>query len=419
MLYSKTFTKTRKEAPKDEVSKNAKLLIRAGFIDKLSSGVYTYLPLGLRVLRKIETIVRNEMNALGAEELLMPALNPKENWLATGRWESMDDLYKIIDARGKEFALAPTHEEVVVPLVKQFISSYRDLPLFVYQFQSKFRMELRAKSGLLRGREFLMKDLYSFHEDEEDLKRFYKKVEVAYKKIFNTLEIGKETYRTYASGGSFSEYSYEFQTVTEAGEDTIYICSSCDIGINKEIIKNQRECPSCTGEDFKEVRAIEVGNIFELKTKFSDAFDLNFKDKNGKTQKVIMGCYGLGIGRAMGAVVEVMGDKKGVRWPHAIAPFQFHLIEVPSENPDINARAKRLYADLEKAGFEVFYDDRQVSAGIKFSDADLMGIPYILTIGEETVKKGLLVELKNRESGATRGIPESFSPTKWRYPLSM
>jgi prolyl-tRNA synthetase len=291
MRQSQLFTKTRKDAPSEEVSKNAQLLIRAGYIDKLMAGVYTYLPLGLRVLNNIEQIIREEINKADGQEILMPAMQPKENWLATGRWETLDVLYKVKDSEGREVALGPTHEEVVVPLAKQFISSYKDLPFAAYQFQDKFRMEKRAKSGILRGREFKMKDLYSFHADEADLKMYYDIIKNAYTQIFKRVGIGHKTYVTYASGGSFSKYSHEFQTVTPAGEDLIYICDRCSLAINKEIKAEHSKCPECGAETFKEEKAIEVGNIFELKTKYSEPFDLKYKNDKGESVPVIMGCY--------------------------------------------------------------------------------------------------------------------------------
>src|SRR3989339_554643 len=250
MKQSQLFVKTQKNAPKDEVSLNAQLLIRAGFVDKLMAGVYTFLPLGLRVLKKIENIIREEMNAISGQEVLMPALQPKENWQKTGRWDAMDDLYKVKDSTSREMALGPTHEEVVVPLMEKFLNSYKDLPLAVYQFQNKFRMELRAKSGILRGREFIMKDLYSFHLDEKDLDKYYEKAREAYFKIFEKVGIREMTYYTFASGGSFSKYSHEFQTVAPAGEDTIYICRKCKLAINKEMKGEMEKCPECGGRDF-------------------------------------------------------------------------------------------------------------------------------------------------------------------------
>ncbi|MEK7593888.1 MAG: aminoacyl--tRNA ligase-related protein [Patescibacteria group bacterium] len=394
MRQTKLFTKTRREAPADEVAKNAKLLIRGGFIDKLQSGVYTYLPLGLRVLKKIENIIREEMDKAGGQELLMPSFQPKENWQTTGRWDSMDDLYKVKDSSGRENALGPTHEEVIVPLAKQFISSYRDLPLYLYQIQNKFRMELRAKSGILRGREFMMKDLYSFHQSEKDLGRYYEIMKTAYENIFDKVGIGGKTYLTFASGGSFSKYSHEFQTVTGAGEDTIYICQKCKVAVNKEIISEQKTCPSCGNADLKEEKAIEVGNIFELKTRFSEPFNLTFKDKDGKNQPVIMGCYGIGLGRLMGTIVEVMADEKGIVWTESVAPFKVHLLSL-GKDEETKKKADELYAELEKNGIETLYDDRDASAGEKFADADLIGIPWRIVVSEKSIAAGG-VEIKRR-----------------------
>ncbi len=404
MLQSQLFTKTRKESPADEVSKNAKLLIQAGFIDKLQAGVYTYLPLGFKVLKNIENIIRDEMVKAGGQELLMPSLHPKENWEKTGRWETMDDLYKVKDTSGKENALGPTHEEIVVPLAKQFISSYRDLPVAVFQIQNKFRMELRAKSGILRGREFFMKDLYSFHKDEEDLKRYYEVMKKAYKAIFERVGLGKETHLTFAGGGSFSKYSHEFQTVTPAGEDTIYVCEKCGIGINKEIMEEQKICPECAGKAFKKETSIEVGNIFELKTKFSQPFNLTFKNETGKDEPVLMGCYGIGLGRVMGAIVEVLSDEKGIVWPASVAPFQVHLLRLGSEE-DVKDHTEKFYQELQKNNIEVLYDDRDISAGEKFADADLMGIPYRLVVSGKTLKAGK-IELKERRGGGGTIISE-------------
>ncbi len=383
MLQSKLFTKTQKEAPKDEASINAQLLIRAGFVDKLMAGVYTFLPLGLRVMKKIENIIREEMNAIGGQEIFMPALQPKENWLKTGRWDAMDDLYKVKDASGKEFALGPTHEEIVVPLAQKYVNSYRDFPFYVYQFQNKFRMELRAKSGLLRGREFMMKDLYSFHLSEEDFSAYYEKAAKAYEKIFQRIGIGEKTYKTFASGGSFSKYSHEYQTVTPAGEDLIHICNQCGLAINDEIKSETEACPSCKGADFRKEKAIEVGNIFNLKNKFTKPFDFKIKDEKGGEKEVIMGCYGLGLSRLMGTIVEVFHDEKGILWPEAVAPFKAHLISLGK-----NSEAEKIYADLQKKNIEVLFDDRDVSAGEKFADADLIGIPYRVVVSEKSLAGG-------------------------------
>jgi prolyl-tRNA synthetase len=390
MKQSKLFTKTKKEAPKDEVSVNAQLLIRAGFADKLMAGVYTFLPLGLRVMEKIENIIREEMNAIGGQEVSMPALQPKENWMTTGRWETMDDLYKIKDASEREFALGSTHEEVIAPLMKKFVSSYKDLPLYAYQFQNKFRMELRAKSGLLRGREFLMKDLYSFHLTEEDLDEYYEKAKEAYFKIFERFGIKKKTHLTFASGGSFSKYSHEFQTISEAGEDIIYICNKCGLAVNKEIKPETEKCPECGESDFREEKAIETGNIFKLMNKYSKPFNLTVADEKGEQKEVLMGCYGIGLSRAMGTIVEVFHDEKGMIWPEAVAPFRVHLLSLGK-----NEEAEKIYQELSEKGIEVLFDDRELSAGAKFADSDLIGIPYRVVVREKSLKAGG-VEMKKR-----------------------
>ncbi len=402
MKVSKLFTHTQKETPKDEVSRNAALLIRAGFVDKLSAGVYSYLPLGFRVLKKIENIIREEMNILGAEELLLPSLHPKENWEKTGRWETMDDLYKVADSSGRESALGPTHEEVIVPLARKFISSYKDLPKALYQIQNKFRMELRAKSGLLRGREFLMKDLYSFHTDgEKEFEKYYDRVKEAYKKIFDRAGIGEKTFLTFASGGSFSKYSHEFQTLTSAGEDTIYLCEKCGVAINDEIIEEQTGCPECGMEkaNLRKERAVEVGNIFPLKTKFTEAFGVTYKDKGGAEKLVTMGCYGIGLGRLMGAIVEVHADGKGLVWPTEVAPFGMHILRI-GDAAHVIKEADSLYNELSRHGKEVLYDDREdVSAGVKFADAELVGIPRVIVVSEKNMEKGEY-EVRERAIGA-------------------
>ena len=354
------------------------------------AGVYTILPLGLRVMKKIENIIREEMDAIGGQEIFMPALQPKENWERTGRWGTMDDLYKVKDSSDREFALGATHEEVISPLVKKFINSYKDLPFSAYQIQSKFRMELRAKSGILRGREFMMKDLYSFHLTQGDLDDYYEKAKGAYKKIFDRIGIGEKTFVTFASGGSFSKYSHEFQTLTEAGEDVIYICNKCNLAINKEIKSETPQCPDCQGKDFREEKAVEVGNIFKLGTKYSAPFNLSVDNKKGEKITLIMGCYGIGLQRLMGTVVEISNDEKGIIWPESIAPVKVHLISLGK-----NEEAEKIYRDLQEKNVEVLYDDRDVSAGEKFADADLIGLPYRVVISEKSLKGGG-VEIKKR-----------------------
>lgn len=393
MRQSQLFTRTVKELPKDEVSFNAQTLIRAGFIDKLGAGIYTFLPLGLRVLNKISNIVREEINAVGGQEILMPALTPKDCWETTNRWATFDALFRLSGSDEKEYALGATHEEIVTPLLKNFIFSYKELPVAVYQIQSKFRNEKRAKAGLIRGREFLMKDLYSFHPSQDDLDVYYEKVKESYYKIYERLGLGDLTYLTYASGGAFSKYSHEFQTITEAGEDKIFVCDNCRVAVNQEIIEDQKACPVCGQDKLHEEKAIEVGNIFKLGTRFSEPFNLNYLDKEGQKQPVIMGCYGIGPSRIMGTVVEVHHDDKGIVWPASIAPFKVHLLSLKQ-----NEAADKIYADLVAAGIEVLYDDREdVSHGEKFADADLIGCPWRVLVSQKTLDKNS-VEFKARAS---------------------
>ena len=398
MKQSALFFKTSKNISKDEKSLNAQLLIRASFIDKLMAGVYTILPLGFRVLKKIEQVIREEMNAIGGQEIFMPTLQPKENWQKTGRWEDLDVLFKTKLSNEKEAALGPTHEEVISPLAKKFVASYKDLPFYLYHIQNKFRNEKRAKSGILRTREFIMKDLYSFHTNEKDLKRYYEKVMEAYGKIFARCGIDKVTYLTYASGGTFSKYSHEYQTLTESGEDLIYVCEKCRVAINREILDDQQnKCPRCGSEDLKEEKAVEVGNIFKLGSKFSDPFKLTYKDKNGTEKPVVMGCYGIGLQRLMGTIVEVLYDEKGIVWPRSVAPFDVHLLELSGDNEKVSQSTQGLYEELKKSGIEVLYDDRKnIAAGEKFADADLIGCPYRIVVSEKTIKNDKF-ELKKRD----------------------
>ena len=397
MRQSQLFTKITRELPKDETSFNAQILIRAGFVDKLAAGIYTYLPLGLRVLNKISNIIREEMEAIGGQELLMPGLTPKDNWVTTGRWEKFDALFRLTGGDEREYALGATHEEVVTPLAQKHTFSYKELPFAVYQIQTKFRNELRAKAGLIRGREFLMKDLYSFHADEEDLNRYYKIAQKAYFRVFERVGLLDRTYLTFASGGAFSKYSHEFQTVTEAGEDTIYICDNCQIAINAEIIEEQPGCPNCDKTELREAGAVEVGNIFKLRSRFSEAFDFKFTDEQGGRKIVEMGCYGIGPSRLMGTVVEVHHDDRGIIWPEAIAPFKIHLISLSTRPDDhVSEAANKLYVDMVNAGVEVLYDDRAgLSAGEKFAGADLIGCPIRLVVSERSLKDGS-VEMKRR-----------------------
>ncbi|KKR87916.1 MAG: Prolyl-tRNA synthetase [Candidatus Curtissbacteria bacterium GW2011_GWA1_41_11] len=402
MRLSQLISKTSKQVPHDEVSTNAKLLIRAGFIRKEVAGVYNFLPLGLRVINKISQIVREEMNAAGGQEVLLSALQNKKSWEATGRWKSFDALFKVKSKYQADYALGPTHEEVLVPIAKEFVSSYRDLPLYIFQIQNKFRDEARAKAGLLRGREFLMKDLYSFHESEKDMLNYYEKMKTVYTKTFKRL--GLETIETKAAGGTFSDFSHEYQVICESGEDEIIYCPGGDYAENTEIatVKEGKQCDLGHGP-LKKVKTIEVGNIFPLKDKFSKAFNLTYKDRSGKDHLVLMGCYGIGISRLMGAIVEVHHDEKGIIWPKQVSPFSAHLLVVSDES-GVTSQAEEIYKKLTKAGINVLWDDREnVSAGEKFADCDLIGIPIRLVVSKK-VGKGKL-EVKSRDNEKTEVIP--------------
>ena len=397
---STLFGKSTRSVSHEATSANHRLLTQAGFIDQLMAGVYTYLPLGVRVLTRIQTIIRERLNAAGGQELLMPALHPKELWETTGRWAQYGAdkvMYQFVDHYGHHVGLGPTHEEVVTPLVQQHISSYRDLPLALYQFQTKFRNEVRPKSGLLRGREFLMKDLYSFHANADDLQRYYDSMKQVYEDIFLTCGLGDATVLTYASGGSFSKYSHEFQTLTPSGEDTIFLCEQCRVAVNDEIINEQSVCPSCgkPRERLKKERAIEVGNIFQLQDRFSTPFKLTYRDPQGVEQPILMGCYGIGLGRVMGAVVEVHHDEHGIRWPESIAPFDAHVVLLDTER--IDQSIVRAVTDIFAHGSrDLLVDDRpQTRAGEKFADADLIGIPYRIVISAKT-ESANRIEIKTR-----------------------
>lgn len=405
MRQSHLFTKTRKDAPKDEVSKNAELLIRAGYVYKEMSGVYSLLPLGLRVIKKIENIVREEMNELGAQEVHLTTLQEKEKWEKTGRWSDavVDNWFKTELKNETELGLAFTHEEALTALVANYITSYRDLPKSIYQFQTKFRNELRAKSGIMRGREFLMKDLYSFSRTDADHGVFYSEAKDTYAHIFDRLGIGERTYVTFASGGSFAPFSHEFQMVTDAGEDIIYVDEQKKIAVNKEIYTDDiLGTLGLKKEELIEKKSVEVGNIFSLGSKFSEPLGLLFTDEDGTKKPVIMGSYGIGIGRIMGAVVEALSDEHGIVWPAAIAPFRVHLVALFDKEGKVEKYATEMYDRLVAQGVEVLYDDRDSRAGEKFADSDLMGIPLRLVLSE---KLGTDIEIKVRKTGETHIIP--------------
>jgi len=416
MKMSQLFTKVSKETPKDEVSKNAQLLVRAGFVYKEMSGVYSFLPLGLRVIEKIKNIIREELNKVGGQEIFMTTLQKKDVWEATGRWYDavVDDWFKTKLKNDVELGLAFTHEEPLTNIMKSFISSYKDLPRYVYQFQTKFRNELRAKSGLMRGREFVMKDLYDFSRDQKEHKAFYEKMKDVYMKIFTRVGIGDQTYLTISSGGSFSKYSFEFQTITEAGEDTILFDDKKKIAINKTDYSEELLKDFDLNKDdlnLKETRAVEVGDIYSLGEKYSKALGLVYTDKNGEKKPVFMGSYGIGVPRLMGTIVEVFNDERGIIWPEVVAPYKVIIVELSSKdedkNKEIHKTSEKIYQDLQDAGVEVIYDDREdKSPGEKFAEVDLMGISWRVVISEKTLAEDK-IELKNRKEKDVKLINSS------------
>jgi prolyl-tRNA synthetase len=411
MRYTHLFGKTSKTVPADADSTNARLLVQGGYVDQLMAGVYTYMPLGLRVLDRIKAVIREEMNAIGGQELLMPALQPKEPWATTGRWDDPgpEVMFRVAGRSDKEYGLGWTHEEIVTPLAKKFIRSYKDLPFAVYQIQDKFRNEPRAKSGLLRGREFSMKDLYSFHASEADLDAFYASATQAYRNVFS--RCGLDAMLTEASGGAFSQYSHEFQVATESGEDVVYWCDTCKVARNKEL-GEANDGDACAREGCSGTvvvkKAIEVGNIFRLMTKFTGAFDAKFTDAEGKEQTVLMGCYGIGPSRVMGAIAEIHSDEKGLRWPKAVAPYAVHLVPLYAKDEVTNAKVNETIASLERglttAGYEPLIDDRaDARAGEKFADADLLGMPVRIVVSAKTLEQGM-VEWKARGDAEARMV---------------
>jgi prolyl-tRNA synthetase len=412
MRQTQLFTKTRREAPADEVAKNAQLLIRGGYVYKEMAGAYAFLPLGLRVLNKVIGIIREEMNAIGGQELFLTALQTREVWEKTNRWSDgvVDNWFKTSLKNGTEVGLAFTHEEPLTNLMREHVQSFRDLPFSVYQFQTKFRNESRAKSGIMRGREFIMKDLYSFAKNQTEHEVFYEKVKQAYVNVFARVGLGEFTYVTFASGGTFSKYSHEFQTVTDAGEDIIYVDEKKRIAVNKEVYTDEVLADlGLKKEELIEKKAVEVGNIFSLGVRFSDAFGLTYLDENGEKKPVVMGSYGIGPARVMGAVVETLSDEKGIVWPESIAPFRYHLLSLAPDDSAVSAMGEKLYVELSAKGVEVLYDDRLgISAGEKFADSDLLGIPWRIVVSKKTVAEGK-VELKRRgEKDAMLVSPEEI-----------
>ena len=400
MKLSKTFVKTFREVGKEETARNAELLIRAGYINKEMAGVYAYLPLGLKVIENIKNIIREELDNIDCEEIQMTALQNPEPWQKTGRWESdkMDIWFKTDLSAGGQLGLAPTHEEPITNMMKKYISSYKDLPVYAYQFQTKFRNELRAKSGILRTREFLMKDLYSFTSDEASHNEFYEKATDAYFRIFDRLGLGDCTYKCFASGGVFSKYSHEFQTFLPVGEDTVYYNKDHSVVLNEEVLNDEVLADlGVKREELEPTTAAEVGNIFTLRYKFSEPLGLEVNNKDGKRETVFMGCYGIGVSRVMGVIVEKYADDKGLVWPENIAPYKYYLI-------GIGEAGEKIAKELENSKKDVVIcDDRDLRPGQKFADAELMGIPYRIVISDKTLANGE-VELTERKSGVSKMI---------------
>jgi len=402
MRQSTLFTKTSKTAPADEVSRNASLLIRAGYVHKEMAGVYAYLPLGLRVLENIKAIIREEMDQLGCQELIMTSLQRKDLWEKTDRWDDakVDVWFKSKLKNGTEVGFGWSHEEQITEMMKNYLSSYRDLPTYVYQFQTKLRNELRAKSGIMRGREFVMKDLYSYSESEETHQQFYAAVTKAYLKVFERVGLGETTFLTFASGGAFTQFSHEFQTVTDAGEDVIYVHHGKKLAINEEVMNDTVLGQlGVKREELEQVKAAEVGNIFSFGSTKSEQLGLHFKDKEGSPRPVILGSYGIGVTRLMGVIVEKFADESGIVWPKSVAPFQVHLLSLGADEKTV-----QLYDEFRKGGVEVLYDDRDTSAGQKFAESDLIGIPYRVVVGKRSLESGT-AEVKARASDNIETVP--------------
>ncbi len=400
MRLSKNFTRTIKQAPADEVARNAQLLIRAGYVHKTMAGVYSYLPLGLKVVENIKQIVREEMNKIGSQELVMSTLQSKELWQETGRWSDdlVDVWFKSHLQDGTEVGFGWTHEEPIVDLLRNYLKSYKDLPISVYQFQNKLRNELRAKSGIMRGREFVMKDMYSVHASKEDLDKYYNAAIEAYKRCYDRFGIGDETYVTFASGGAFTKFSHEFQTICDAGEDYIYLHRGKNIAVNEEVLDEAVKELGINRSELERVKTAEVGNIFNFGTQKSEEMRLVFTDAEGVEQYAYMGSYGIGITRVMGVIVEKFADDKGLVWPENIAPAKVYLVQIGSQS---RATADELYQKLQSAGVETIYDDRDERPGVKFADAELLGIPYRVTVSDRLLDDGKW-EVSTRQTGEQR-----------------
>jgi len=390
MKLTELFTKTSKTVPADETAKNAQLLIKAGFIYKEMAGVYAYLPLGLRVIENIKQIIREEMNAVGGQELLMTTLQRQELWEKTDRWDDqkVDIWFKSKLKNGTDVGFGWSHEEQITEMMKSYISSYRDLPFSVYQFQTKLRNELRAKSGILRSREFIMKDLYSYSRTQEEHQKIYDELTKAYLKVFARIGLGDVTFVTYAAGGPFTPYSHEFQTITDAGEDTIYLDRERKLAVNQDVYSD--EVLTQLGLDktkLEKLVAAEVGNIFSFGDVKSKQLGLYYADQDGTEKPVILGSYGIGVSRLLGVIAEHFADDKGLVWPESIAPAKVYLAAL-GDSEEVKKHADELYSILTDAGISLLYDNRNIRPGEKFADADLIGLPYRVVISNQTVANG-------------------------------
>lgn len=402
MRLSVLFAKTRKQVPADETSKNAQLLIKAGYIHKEMAGVYAYLPLGLRVLENIKAIVREEMDEVGAHEIIMTAIQRKELWEKTDRWDekNVDVWFKSQLQNGTDIGFGWSHEEPITDMMRNYITSYRDLPAYVYQFQTKLRNELRAKSGIMRGREFVMKDLYSYSVSEEAHQKFYDQMIKAYLKVFERVGLGDSTFLTFASGGAFTQFSHEFQTVTDAGEDIVYLDRGKKLAVNQEVMTDDvLKQVGLTRDKLEKVKTAEVGNIFSFGPTKSEQLGLYFVDEDGKTKPVILGSYGIGITRLMGVIVERFADARGLVWPKSVAPAKVYLVRLGESEATVKA-ADDVYKALVDKRIDVLYDDRDMRAGEKFADADLLGVPYRIVVSDKTAASGKH-ELKARTEEKT------------------
>ncbi|MBI2068223.1 MAG: proline--tRNA ligase [Deltaproteobacteria bacterium] len=397
MRLSQAFIPTLREVPAEAEVISHKLMLRAGMIRKVAAGIYNYLPLGLHVLQKVSQIIREEMNAAGAEEVSMPMVQPKELWEESTRWgEYGKELLRLKDRHEREFCLGPTHEEIITDIVRKEIRSYKQLPVNLYQIQTKFRDEVRPRFGLMRGREFLMKDAYSFDRNEVEAKKSYERMNGAYKKIFKRcgLNFRPVTADSGLIGGNLSQ---EFHVLARSGEDEIFACETCDYGASQEKVSSDKCCPSCKKE-LTSYRGIEVGHIFYLGNKYSKAMKATFLDEAGKEQFFEMGCYGIGVGRTAAAAIEQNHDDKGIIWPLPIAPYSVEIISLGKGNPAVQEVAEQFYRELTDQAVQVLYDDRDESPGVKFNDADLIGIPWRLQVGQKGLVKGE-VEIKSRKTG--------------------